>query len=260
MMRQLALDTETTGLSVEEGHRIIEVACVEIEGRSMTGKTFHQYVDPGRSIDAGAKQVHGITEAELQGKPKFADISEEFLLFIQDSELIIHNAPFDEGFLDDELQRLEQGKLRDRCTIIDTLTLAREKHPGGRNSLDGLCQRYQINNAHRDKHDALTDAHLLSQVYLAMTSGQVSLSLSSSNDIAEKQSDQKYKGISAKPMVKPALPILQASDEERARHYTVLKNMQQNNDTGHCIWLQHETTKSEQDQQETLFQKVAGSK
>jgi DNA polymerase-3 subunit epsilon len=178
-MRQIVLDTETTGLEPAAGHRIIEIGCVELVGRRATENRYHRYLQPEREIDAAAVEVHGITEEFLADKPRFGDIAEEFLAFVKGAELIIHNAPFDVGFLDAELARLGPGwgKLLDHCSVRDTLALARQLHPGQSCSLDALCKRYGIDNSQRELHGALLDAEILADVYLAMTGGQASLSL-----------------------------------------------------------------------------------
>ena len=177
-MRQVILDTETTGLEPEQGHRIIEVGCIEVLNRRRTGRKFHRYLWPDREIDAGALQVHGLTEEFLRGQPRFADIAAELLEFIRDAELVIHNAPFDVAFLDAEFRRLaEPTTVGAHCTVLDTLQLARRMHPGQRNGLDALCKRYSVDNSHRDLHGALLDADLLLEVYLAMTGGQGALTL-----------------------------------------------------------------------------------
>jgi len=183
-MRQIVLDTETTGLEASEGHRIIEVGCVELIDRHITGNTYHQYIQPDREIDAGAIEVHGITNESLVDKPRFADIAAEFLEFVKGAELVIHNAPFDVGFIDHEFKLLDTspGMVVDHCRVLDTLALARRLHPGQRNSLDALCKRYEIDNSQRELHGALLDAEILADVYLMMTGGQVSLSLDSRTD------------------------------------------------------------------------------
>lgn len=177
MNRQIVLDTETTGLSTAEGHRIIEIGCVEMINRRFTQKHYHQYINPEREVEAGALEVHGITDEFLSDKPLFSDVVDDFLAFIEGAELIIHNAPFDLGFLDYELGLLENGfaTISSRCEIIDSLVMAREMHPGQKNNLDALCKRYQINNSQRDLHGALLDAEILADVYLAMTGGQADL-------------------------------------------------------------------------------------
>ena len=189
-MRQIVLDTETTGLEVAQGHRIIEIGCVELVNRKLTGNHYHQYINPHRAIDQGALEVHGITSEFLADKPAFESISAAFMEFVQGAELIIHNAPFDLGFLDSELQRLSpsSGSVVDRCTVIDTLVMARSKHPGQRNSLDALCQRYEVDNSQRDLHGALLDAEILADVYLAITGGQTALQLSGSGNDQNGQS------------------------------------------------------------------------
>jgi len=183
-MRQIVFDTETTGLEPEQGHRIIEIGAIEIVNRRRTGRQFHRYLCPDREIDPGAVQVHGLTTEFLSGQPRFAEVFAELREFVAGAELIIHNAPFDVAFLDAEMRRLaEQGVLesalatRDVCSVLDTLALARQMHPGQRNSLDALCKRYSIDNSHRDLHGALLDADLLLEVYLAMTGGQGALTL-----------------------------------------------------------------------------------
>ena len=184
-MRQIVLDTETTGLEVSQGHRIIEIGCVELVNRKLTGNHYHQYINPQREIDQGAIEVHGITNDFLADKPAFAGNRGEFLEFVRGAELVIHNAPFDLGFLNSELQRLPASVadvLKDLCTVTDTLVMARAKHPGQRNSLDALCQRYQVDNSQRDLHGALLDAEILADVYLAMTGGQTALQLSDSGN------------------------------------------------------------------------------
>jgi DNA polymerase-3 subunit epsilon len=178
-MRQIVLDTETTGLEVRQGHRLIEIACVELIERRPTGRHWQTYLNPGRAIDEGARQVTGIEDEFLLDKPRFPDVVEDFLAFIGDAELIIHNASFDVGFLDAELARLgaHMGCIADRCRVIDTLAMARERYPGQRNSLDALCKRLGVDNSARDLHGGLIDAQLLADVYLSMTSGQVVLDL-----------------------------------------------------------------------------------
>jgi DNA polymerase-3 subunit epsilon len=177
-MRQVVLDTETTGLSVADGHRVIELACVELINRQASGRHWHYYFDPERDIDEGAQAVHGLSRERLEGEPKFADLAADFLDFVGDAEVLIHNAAFDLGFLKAELTRVGLPELNRQCQVTDTLLLARALHPGKRNSLDALCERYGISNAHRSLHGALLDARLLADVYLAMTRGQESLEIS----------------------------------------------------------------------------------
>src|ERR1700676_5467393 len=190
-MRQVVLDTETTGLEVELQHRIIEIGCVELVNRRLTGRTYHQYLNPERDIDEGAQQVHGLTRETLAKQPVFSQVQAEFLEFIREAELIIHNAPFDIAFLNAELARIELApKVGDLCRVLDTLALARQMHPGQRNSLDALCKRYSVDNSHRDYHGALLDARILAEVYLAMTGGQANLTLSAESDTARSRARQ----------------------------------------------------------------------
>ena len=178
-MKQIVLDTETTGLEPKQGHRIIEIGCVELINRRETKRNFHQYLNPEREIEDGAYNVHGLSNEFLSDKPRFADIAQDFIDFIKDSELIIHNAPFDVGFINSELKLMGKkwGQVEDYCKVFDTLLLAREKHPGQKNNLDALCKRYDVDNSNRDLHGALLDAEILLDVYLGMTGGQTDLSL-----------------------------------------------------------------------------------
>ena len=177
-MRQVVLDTETTGLEVAEGHRIIEIGCIELVHRRKSGRTWHRYLRPGREVDPGALAVHGITNEFLAGQPAFADVAADFAAFVAGAELVIHNAPFDVGFLDAEFERAGGSqRVSDLCAVLDTLELARRLHPGQRNSLDALCKRYAVDNTDRELHGALLDARILADVYLAMSGGQAALSL-----------------------------------------------------------------------------------
>jgi len=215
--RQIVLDTETTGLEPAQGHRIIEIGCVELIDRRLTGNNFHVYLQPDREIDAGAVEVHGITNEFLADKPRFADIAEEFIAYLRGAEVIIHNAPFDVGFIDAEFARLPEGpRMAELCEITDTLVMAREMHPGQRNSLDALCGRYDIDNAHRTKHGALLDAEILADVYLAMTGGQKTLSLEGEED--GESGEGEASGIRRLPADRPPLRVVRASAEELARH------------------------------------------
>ncbi|HEY6643558.1 DNA polymerase III subunit epsilon [Povalibacter sp.] len=218
-MRQIVLDTETTGLEPEQGHRIIEIGCVEVIKRRKTGRTFHRYIRPDREVDRGAMQVHGITNEFLLQQPRFAEIAEEFLEFISGAELIIHNATFDVAFLNAELHRLPvRRKVADLCSVLDTLPMARQMHPGQRNSLDALCKRYGVDNSHRELHGALLDAQILLDVYLAMTGGQTALILD------EARQEQESVVVEREVIVRPLgeLLIVAASDEELAAHDRVL--------------------------------------
>ncbi len=224
-MRQIVLDTETTGLDAAQGHRVIEIGCVELVNRKLTGNHYHQYINPHREIDQGAIEVHGITNDFLADKPAFELVAATFIDFVQGAELVIHNAPFDIGFLNAELQRVLGADtcVEDFCTVTDTLVMARAKHPGQRNSLDALCQRYTVDNSQRDLHGALLDAEILADVYLAMTGGQTTLQLSDSgaaND-GQKQAEQ----IVRLPATRAALPVIKASPEERAAHDAQLQSI-----------------------------------
>ena len=183
-MREVVLDTETTGIEHKEGHRIIEIGCVEVIGRRLTGRHYHVYINPQRDIDEGAQAVHGISAEFLADKPLFADIADDFMNFISGARLVIHNAAFDVGFIDSELTRLNRGHgvVADHCSVLDTLAMAREKHPGQRNSLDALCKRYGVDNSQRDLHGALLDAQILADVYLMMTGGQGDLMLADDSE------------------------------------------------------------------------------
>jgi len=218
-MRQIVLDTETTGLEVSQGHRIIEIGCVELVNRRLTGNHYHQYINPLRAIDQGAIEVHGITNEFLADKPRFEQVAAEFVEYIADAELIIHNAPFDLGFLNSELERLEAGYLPVdiACNVVDTLVMARSRHPGQRNNLDALCQRYAVDNSQRDLHGALLDAEILADVYLAMTGGQTTFQLSES---AAREGEGSTAGerIRRLPKQRKPLPVLHANRQELTDH------------------------------------------
>jgi DNA polymerase-3 subunit epsilon len=232
-MRQIILDTETTGLEPSDGHRIIEIGCVELVNRRITGNTYHQYIQPDRVIDAGAREVHGITDQYLADKPRFADIAEEFLEFIRGAELIIHNAPFDVGFINHEfaLLRKPMGPLSDHCAIVDTLAIARRIHPGQRNNLDALCKRYRIDNSQRELHGALLDAEILADVYLAMTGGQAALSLESRGDMH----GEKTQSILRLQPERPPLRVIHASVVELEAHRTRLDALDRAHNAA-CVW------------------------
>ena len=218
-MRQIVLDTETTGLEVSQGHRIIEIGCVELDNRRLTGNHYHVYINPQREIDQGAIEVHGITNEFLADKPRFEQIADDFIAFISGAELVIHNAPFDVGFLNAELRLLDTGHhgIEQACNVIDTLVMARAKHPGQRNNLDALCQRYDVDNSQRDLHGALLDAEILADVYRAMTGGQTTFQLSDSGgDQAEGGSSSTR--IMRLPQGRAPLPVICASEEELAAH------------------------------------------
>lgn len=231
-MRQIVLDTETTGLEPEKGHRIIEIGCVELINRKFTGKKFHQYMNPEREVEEGALAVHGITNQFLQDKPLFSDIAPAFMEFIRDAELIIHNAPFDTGFINHELVLAKQSwqPLKNYCHVIDTLQLARTLHPGQRNSLDALCKRYSIDNSHREYHGALLDARLLAEVYLVMTGGQGSLFEEA--QLTEQKAAENVTRTEIK-IVPRKLPVILANADEIVEHE---KWLQQLKEKGRCIW------------------------
>lgn len=230
--RQIVLDTETTGLTPAEGHRIIEIGCTELVNRRPTGRDFHRYLNPDRDIDEGAERVHGISRASLMDKPRFAEVAEEFLEFIRGSELIIHNAPFDVGFLDHELRLMAhaQPEIRLHAEVLDTLTLAREMHPGQRNSLDALCKRYEVDASGRAVHGALIDADLLARVYLAMTGGQTALFQDDDN---EEQTGTEIESDALLRAANLTLVVTRASDEEAAEHEALLDKM---SESGKCLW------------------------
>jgi len=237
-MRQIVLDTETTGLEVGQQHRVIEIGCVELFNRRLTGRTFHRYLNPERDIDAGAQQVHGLSREKLAKEPKFAEIHAEFLEFVRDAELIIHNAPFDVAFLNAELGRVgaaarsEALKVTDVCRVLDTLVLARQMHPGQRNSLDALCKRYSVDNSHRDYHGALLDARILAEVYLAMTGGQAKFTLSDESQTARRAARQAAPAGSA---VGVRIAVVRASDEEMVAHEHVLALLDKAS-RGNTVW------------------------
>ena len=213
--RQIVLDTETTGLNARLGDRIIEIGCVEVVGRSVTEQTFHRYVNPEREVEEGAAKIHGLTREFLSDKPRFAEVAAEFVDYVRGAELVIHNAAFDVEFLDLELARLGMGKVLDHAAaVVDTLALARELHPGKRNSLDALCERYLVSNAHRTLHGALLDARLLAEVYLAMTRGQESL-------VMEEELPGAGALVAARVDVS-GLKVVRASAEELAEHERIL--------------------------------------
>jgi DNA polymerase III subunit epsilon len=242
-MRQIVLDTETTGLEPEQGHRIIEIGCVEVVNRRVTGRTFHRYVNPEREVDEGALAVHGISRADLEREPRFAEIADEFLAFIADAELVIHNAAFDVAFIDAELAECarrngagEPRKVAALCRVLDSLALAREMHPGQRNSLDAICKRYDIDTSRRELHGALLDAQLLAEAYLAMTGGQVTLALGA--DAPRRDVD----GEAVRALVRPAIPlVLIAVGEAERRAHEVMLDAIARASGGRCVWRSIET-------------------
>jgi DNA polymerase-3 subunit epsilon len=224
-MRQVVLDTETTGLEAAAGHRIIEIGCVELVNRRYTKKTFHRYVNPQRAVDAGALEVHGIDDEFLSTQPPFADIAEDFVEFVNGAELIIHNADFDVDFINHELRRLdgETKDIRERCGVLDTLAMARRLHPGQRNNLDALAKRYEVDNSKRDLHGALLDAQILAEVYLSMTGGQVSLLL----ETAASDSVARQSGLVRVRRDGLVLAVLRASAGEQAAHDAMMARIRE---------------------------------
>lgn len=239
-MRQIVLDTETTGLDHEEGHRIIEIGCVEIVNRRVTGNRFHVYVNPDREIDQGAVEVHGLDNAFLSDKPRFADVVSDFVAFVEGTELIIHNAPFDVGFLNAELARIPDLRpVTECCDVLDTLALARKKHPGQRNTLDALCKRYGVDNSHRELHGALLDAEILADVYLAMTGGQLALQLEAEDEAGEGGAEDHSAG-PAGARIRPLLDlvVVRCDEAELAAHEKRLEALDKASG-GRCLWRMH---------------------
>lgn len=220
-MRSVVLDTETTGMPVTDGHRIIEIGCVEVIGRRLTGRHYHVYLQPDREVDEGAIAVHGITNEFLVDKPRFREVADEFFEFIKGAQLIIHNAAFDVGFINNEFALLGQqdrADIADHCSVLDTLLMARERHPGQRNSLDALCKRYGVDNSGRELHGALLDAEILADVYLTMTGGQTHLSLAGEGADDNNGGRQQPTAIRRLPASRPATRIIRASENELAAH------------------------------------------
>jgi DNA polymerase-3 subunit epsilon len=230
-MRQIVLDTETTGLEPHLGHRIIEIGCVELVNRRCTGRHFHEYLNPERDIEASAQAVHGLSAEKLADKPRFGEIAGAFIEFVGSSELVIHNAPFDIAFLDAEFARLDAAapfRVLERCTVLDTLALARELHPGQRNNLDALCRRYGVDNSRRELHGALLDARILADVYLAMTGGQSALAL----DAGARGG---HGGVHVPLERRAVLHVQRATAEERRAHEQLLELLQKSSG-GRCAW------------------------
>ena len=229
-MRQIVLDTETTGLEPSQGHRIIEIGCVELIDRKLTGNNYHQYIQPDRESDEAALEVHGITTEFLQDKPRFADVIDDFIDYIRGAELIIHNAPFDVGFIDHELKLAgaEYGSIATYCEVIDTLVMARKMRPGQKNNLDALCKHFDVNNTHRELHGALLDSEILAEVYLRMTGGQVGLLLDAEQEAAESGGVVEQRRLSTD---RERLAVIVADAEELAAHQAILDGMK---DT--CLW------------------------
>ena len=233
-MRQIVLDTETTGLETSQDHRIIEIGCVEMVNRKLTGRHYHQYVNPQRKVDEGAMEVHGITDQFLEDKPTYDAIAAEFMAFVDGADLIIHNAPFDIGFIKHETAKLlgRVKSIETDCKIIDTLALARQKHPGQKNNLNALCKRYGVDNSQRDLHGALLDAEILADVYLLMTGGQVNLNISDqSSDSGEMNQASSIRRLSE---CRPALRVITPNEDELASHHKKLDSIKAS--SGECIW------------------------
>ena len=241
MIRQVVLDTETTGLEADLGHRIIEIGAVEMIDRKLTGRRFHRYLNPERDIDDGALAVHGITREFLADKPVFLDVVDELLEFIEGAELVIHNAPFDIAFLDQELRSLAPRKLRieERCSVIDTLVMARHKHPGQKNSLDALCRRYDVDNSQRELHGALLDAEILADVYLMMTGGQTALFAADERETASSRAEGFV--ITRLSADRPRLKIVVATEDEISRHHDMLDGMDRHARQG-SVWRRATTS------------------
>jgi DNA polymerase-3 subunit epsilon len=237
MSRQIILDTETTGIGHDKGHRIIEIGCVELIDRKYTGRTYHQYINPERLIDVEAIGVHGITDKFVSDKPLFKEIFGGFLAFIKDSELVIHNAPFDIGFMNMEFARVNQVPTEQNCRVLDTLALARNMHPGQRNSLDALCRRYGIDNGHRTLHGALLDAEILGDVYLLMTGGQTDLMLSTDESFTRQEDGSIIKKDYS------SLNVLLASDDELNSHDRYIEMMKTHSDD--VMYTQQKKSKCE---------------
>ena len=237
-MRHIILDTETTGLEPSDGHRIIEIGCLELCHRRPSGRRFHYYLNPDRPVDPAAVEVHGLDDRFLADKPRFPEVAQEFVEFIRGAELVIHNAAFDVGFLNHELARLGEawGRVEDYATVTDTLAWARQLHPGQRNSLDALCKRYQVDNSRRELHGALLDAQLLADVYLAMTGGQVTLSLDARGD-GTAAGDAR--GIRRLPADRMPLPVVEATADELAAHRVWVERLDEAAG-GACLWRQLE--------------------
>jgi DNA polymerase-3 subunit epsilon len=235
LKRQIVLDTETTGIDPKAGHRIIEIGCVELINRRLTGNNFHVYINPQRDIEEEAIDVHGITNEFLRDKPLYHQVAQEFFEYIKGAELIIHNAPFDVGFMDNEFALLQQGypNTHEYCEVLDTLVMARNLHPGQKNSLDALCRRYDIDNAKRTLHGALLDSEILADVYLAMTGGQVKMNLANNTEDKSQTDSTSIRRLADN---RPALKVVKASADELIAHEERLKVVNKNGET---LWQQN---------------------
>ncbi|WP_417566721.1 DNA polymerase III subunit epsilon [Marinobacter sp.] len=235
-MRQIVLDTETTGIDPSDGHRIIEIGCVELMERQLTGRNYHVYVNPEREVEAEAITIHGITNEFLVDKPKFAEIADEFFEFIKGAELVIHNAAFDVGFMDAEFARLKPvRKTADHCGVVDSLAIARARHPGQKNNLDALCKRYGVDNSNRDLHGALLDAEILADVYLLLTGGQTALSLD-----ANAENGGGASGIRRLSSDREPLTVVRASESERDAHEEFMSRLEKQ--AGETVWGKLQST------------------
>jgi DNA polymerase-3 subunit epsilon len=246
-VRSVVLDTETTGMQVGDGHRIIEIGCVELIGRRLTGRHYHVYLQPDREIDEGAIAVHGITNEFVQDKPRFREIADEFFEFIKGAQLIIHNAAFDVGFINNEFALIKQDERADiseHCSILDTLLMARERHPGQRNNLDALCKRYGVDNSGRDLHGALLDAEILADVYLTMTGGQTNLSLAGDGSEGDSNGRQQPSAIRRLPAERALTRVIRASADELALHQARLAAIEKSAGAP-ALWQQLEQAGSE---------------
>ena len=248
-MRQIIFDTETTGMKISDGNRVIEIGCVELYSRKLTGNHYHQYINPGRDSEEGALEVHGLTAEFLADKPLFGDIAEAFLAFVEGAELIAHNAAFDLAFLNHELGMAIPGftSLEDHCRVVDSLAIARSKHPGSRHSLDALCRRYGVDNSGRELHGALLDAELLAEVYLLMTGGQTGLSFGSGSESSGRESAEPVQAVTAEL----ELPVIKASDDELEQHRQYLQFLDKKSN-GNCLW-------NRQSEQQTADQALGNS-
>jgi len=246
-VRSVVLDTETTGMPVGDGHRIIEIGCVELIGRRLTGRHYHVYLQPDREIDEGAIAVHGITNEFVQDKPRFREIADEFFEFIKGAQLIIHNAAFDVGFINNEFALIKQDERADiseHCSILDTLLMARERHPGQRNNLDALCKRYGVDNSGRDLHGALLDAEILADVYLTMTGGQTNLSLAGDGSEGDSNGRQQPSAVRRLPAERALTRVIRASADELALHQARLAAIEKSAGAP-ALWQQLEQAGSE---------------
>ena len=236
-MRQIIMDTETTGIDPKQGHRLVEIGCVEMIDRKLTGNNYHVYINPQRIVEQEVIDVHGLTNEFLADKPLFKEVAQDFVDFVNGAELVIHNAPFDVGFLDHELSQLKRSypKLADICSIVDTLVMARKMHPGQKNNLDALCRRYFVDNSSRTLHGALLDSEILADVYLAMTGGQTNLILAAHGEEGDADGEETIRRL---PADRPALKVLSPTADELQHHQRKLEEIA--GKSGNCLWLTDE--------------------